>query len=874
MNGRPDSSSSDEGYFALPPKPTPPVAANSRATPDPLRKNRRASTFSDASAASNSASPRPASAASSTSRHNRRQPAQPAPPTNNYYTAASQQQQQKQQHDLPFNDRTAEERMQQHREQLQHFEQYHEQEQQSQQLHYGQHHEQLQQYEQHPAFERHPSGEQQHPALDQHPAFGAPRASSEAGSVGRNDTPNSLRSREVGRTGRLRADSGRSHHSQSPPQNQQPHRPPAEEPPVNPFPQFHQQYWPPPSRMTSTSTTAGRRGSPPPPETPATAVNELPPFRIGDPPHQALPGAAGRRRPPPTQINVAPSPISTTATAIPGTGPVPAPRPWTPTEQPGSYPHGPPTVWYGTGGQNSEDNLQEQEDRPDSRSSRTSRPDPPSQPSIPSLPSLPTQPTQSRYYQVRQQENGDALGHNRVYSVHEHAPEVLESDFQRISLNASPPPSYASLSPGAGRGAGQQAGTAQGYPDEKRTVVVGAAAPPTSTHPAFQNDPNRTSPSGDGQRQNSQQWPQPQAQQQQQQPQQQQPQHSGQSQQFHPDQHQQQPPQPQFSPPPQGAGPSAPPVLPEGWMAHQDSNSGAYYYIHIATSHTQWDPPTAEDIAALAPPAGPSHVPAPLKMAQPMQTPGFAAPGTPGFPIKGGFLPQTPGFAPGTPGFPPGTPGFPPIMSPGYPPKVNPYDSMPNTPGFYNPPPTPLPNAGIVMYNPAPVNGEYFGPYLRYTNMNLEHGIWYGSILLVTEYMQPPTVHIHRSRDLSPNPPQLKASAIYTHRTWTFFRYDIDLPMEDGDMWTYAISTPVGCTRYEFLVAARDDRNWRFISTSCNDFSMSVRSEERSRLGGHGFMWKDLMQKHLDCGGFHAQIGNGDQVYADRMWRELPSLKV
>lgn len=212
-------------------------------------------------------------------------------------------------------------------------------------------------------------------------------------------------------------------------------------------------------------------------------------------------------------------------------------------------------------------------------------------------------------------------------------------------------------------------------------------------------------------------------------------------------------------------------------------------------------------------------------------------------------------------------------MSPGYPPKVNPYDSMPNTPGFYNPPPTPLPNAGIVMYNPAPVNGEYFGPYLRYTNMNLEHGIWYGSILLVTEYMQPPTVHIHRSRDLSPNPPQLKASAIYTHRTWTFFRYDIDLPMEDGDMWTYAISTPVGCTRYEFLVAARDDRNWRFISTSCNDFSMSVRSEERSRLGGHGFMWKDLMQKHLDCGGFHAQIGSGDQVYADRMWRELPSLK-
>ena len=93
-------------------------------------------------------------------------------------------------------------------------------------------------------------------------------------------------------------------------------------------------------------------------------------------------------------------------------------------------------------------------------------------------------------------------------------------------------------------------------------------------------------------------------------------------------------------------------------------------------------------------------------------------------------------------------------------------------------------------------------------------------------------------------------------------------------MWTYAISTPMGCTRYEFLVAAREERTWRFIAHSCNDFSVSVKPEEKARLGGPGFMWKDLMQKHLDCGGFHAQLGGGDQIYADRMWKEIPALKV
>ena len=37
-------------------------------------------------------------------------------------------------------------------------------------------------------------------------------------------------------------------------------------------------------------------------------------------------------------------------------------------------------------------------------------------------------------------------------------------------------------------------------------------------------------------------------------------------------------------------------------------------------------------------------------------------------------------------------------------------------------------------------------------------------------------------------------------------------------------------------------------------------------------MWKDVLQKHAECGGFHAQIGLGGQIYADRLWQDVPML--
>ena len=584
---------------------------------------------------------------------------------------------------------------------------------------------------------------------------------------------------------------------------------------VNPYPNYYQQYWPPPGESTSdglapsgglniqnpagvnrlsstasTSTTKAQRGSPPPPETPIGPHGDTPGRGI-----EARFAAAGTARtstltslqaqnaatahraaqyaqPARTQDNSAQQQPDLTR------------RPWTPTEQPGSQPHGPPTVYQGPGQASGS---------------------PPVQTPIPQKETTSSSPP---------------LGRTT-------APTALEQDFQRMHVTSSPPPAY---SP-----AGSSATGAQGYPNEKRSQAVEAAATGATVgtatgvttavnsstqsgnqgHPAFANDAPRP------QMATAQQPPHPSTQASAQIP-------------------------TKSSPVPAGPGPASPPPLPEGWIHHLDPNSGQYYYIHLPTQSTQWEFPKG---------------PTPLNLNEPLSPTGSAhfgnALASPGLSAFSGKPLASPGFQPSTPGYSDS------IMSM--------QSSTLTVAGFSGPPPS----AGVDMYRIAPTNAVYFGPYLRYTNMDLERGIWLGSILLVTDAPQPPTIHIHQSIDLSPNPRQLKASQISVHQRWTFYRYDIDLQMEEhtSAKWTYAITSHLGCTRYEFLVAGRNETNWRLIATSGNDFSLNVNANERARVGGIGHMWKDIMQKHVECGGFHTQLGLGDQIYADRIWKEIPLLK-
>ncbi|GJC92129.1 WW domain-containing protein [Colletotrichum higginsianum] len=404
---------------------------------------------------------------------------------------------------------------------------------------------------------------------------------------------------------------------------------------------------------------------------------------------------------------------------------------------------------------------------------------------------------------------------------------VLEQDYQRLGLN-DPPPAYSSVTPPSNssypaekqRPAQQRAdstpsvATSAAQPPLKKPATVGPAAaglasPSLQGHPAFANDPR---PEQNGQSSAAQSAPVVQT--------------------------------VQTPASFQGAGPSSPPPLPEGWIAHLDQNSGQYYYIHLASQATQWEFPKG--------PNPMQHEAAPLSpttstYGNPLASPMFGKQslGSPMFP------PQTPGYAES-------------IMSVAA-------SQTPTTAGFSGPPPS----AGVDMYRIQPTNGVYFGPYLRYCNMDFEKGLWLGSIMIVTDAPQPPTIHIHPSNDLSPNPRQLTPHNIFTHQRWTFYKYDIDLPMSEhgNERWTYAVTSHLGCTRYEFVIAGRHEIGWRFVAHSNNDFAASTSQAERSKLGGVGFMWKDVLQKNVDCGGFHVQLGLGNQIYGDRLWKEVPLLK-
>ncbi|KAI5269765.1 hypothetical protein E4T47_06800 [Aureobasidium subglaciale] len=594
-----------------------------------------------------------------------------------------------------------------------------------------------------------------------------------------------------------------------------------------------QQYYPPPTAATlqppsagvnrlsssaSTSTTRAQRGSPPPPETPILGR----PVGTFDTAYPYAQTAAASR------TNQYANPAARPPTMSPSQHPVEVPRPWTPTEQPGSYPHGPPVAFQGdtevppaTNYQNPTIASYQSPPQPSQNRGYQGSPSHPTQQFVtPPVPQFGVPITQSsspaQPAQYLQSPQNNQPGSRMSFSPQTHP---LEQDIQRLQVGDEPPPAYSSVS--------QQrlfsGAASQAYLNDKR--LSNASLPSTASssqdpnvrrHPAFANDLSQPVV---------------------QQPVVQQPVASTQHTALTPI---------QITSPSPGASitPASPPPLPEGWIAHLDQNSGQYYYIHLPTQSTQWEFPKGPTPLNLQEPLSPTGT-----FANPMASPAMNAFNQP-------------------------------LASPGFPPQTASYhrDSImsmnnlasPTVAGFTGPPPT----AGVDMYKVVPTNGVYFGPYLRYTNIDLERGLWLGSILLVTDMPQPPTIHIHQTTDLSPNPRQLKANPIYQHQRWTFYRYDVDLVMDDQDTkWTYAITSHLGCTRYEFLVAGRYETSWRFVSHSGNDFALNVSANERARLGGIGPMWKDVLQKHVECGGFHAQLGLGGQIFGDRLWKEVPTLR-
>ncbi|KAG5982475.1 hypothetical protein E4U55_001846 [Claviceps digitariae] len=570
----------------------------------------------------------------------------------------------------------------------------------------------------------------------------------------------------------------------------------------------------------SNSTTRANRGSPPPPETPIVDPGHVPGEGIEA--RYAASGISGTATLTSLQAHQAQSAAAAQRLAQ-YSNQRPVQRPWTPTETPDQAPSGPPTVYQGANVISS----------PEPRSEAISAP--------------PTQTT----HPPAQNPNLGSWGSPENRAGPNAAPPVqvgvLEQDFQRLGTK-TPPPAYSSVNPNGSSAyprdkqrpqhgpAGTVATTAAtaGRPQTSPPTATAAATVPPAVSSSASSPPSKPAAAAAASAGLLS-------------PALQHPGHPAFANDPRPEipSGGQSSSQSALSPSMtlQSQTPASPPPLPEGWIAHLDQNSGQYYYIHLATQATQWEFPKG---------------PNPIQHEQAPLSPTASTYGNPlTSPMFGKQAMASPMFSPHTPGYAES------IMSVA--------SQTPTAAGFTGPPP----GAGVEMYRIQPTNGVYFGPYLRYVNMDVENGIWMGSILIVTDAPQPPTIHIHPSTDLSPNPRQLEPRSIYTHQRWTFYKYDVHLSMSDAgtERWTYAVTSHLGCTRYEFVVAGRYELAWRFIAHSGNDFATSTSQNERARLGGVGFMWKDVLQKNVDCGGFHVQLGLGDQIYGDRLWKEVPLLK-
>ncbi|KAK9493397.1 hypothetical protein V1508DRAFT_438992 [Lipomyces doorenjongii] len=180
-----------------------------------------------------------------------------------------------------------------------------------------------------------------------------------------------------------------------------------------------------------------------------------------------------------------------------------------------------------------------------------------------------------------------------------------------------------------------------------------------------------------------------------------------------------------------------------------------------------------------------------------------------------------------------------------------------------------------TVYRAVPSNGMFFGPYLRYGNLDLNTGTWYGSVMIVIGSKVAPYFQIHPTNDIG-QIRAIEARQIYQFENFRFFRYNIalkQLPGNTGQFWTYAITHQGNTLTYKFIVAGMQETEWKFMAFSCADFSLSVKEGERAELGGIGYLWEDVITKHHQIGGLHAMLGGGDQIYADRMWKEISSLQ-
>lgn len=133
-------------------------------------------------------------------------------------------------------------------------------------------------------------------------------------------------------------------------------------------------------------------------------------------------------------------------------------------------------------------------------------------------------------------------------------------------------------------------------------------------------------------------------------------------------------------------------------------------------------------------------------------------------------------------------------------------------------------SVGVDVYKVMLINGVYFGLYLCYVNMDLEKGVWFGSIMIVIDVLQFFIIYIYFSMDFFFNFWQFVLNNIYVYQRWIFWKYDVVFQMLDYgiERWMYVVILYLGCIWYEFVVVGCYEIGWCMFVYFGNDFVLSI----------------------------------------------------
>lgn len=177
------------------------------------------------------------------------------------------------------------------------------------------------------------------------------------------------------------------------------------------------------------------------------------------------------------------------------------------------------------------------------------------------------------------------------------------------------------------------------------------------------------------------------------------------------------------------------------------------------------------------------------------------------------------------------------------------------------------------------------GPFINCRGTDTSGLHWLGSVLHIQHHTYPPpTLTLldpaspHAAHAI-PSPP---AILLYTHKSWSFYRFDVTLPMlppGGGSTGARKITYSVqGVEPGEFWVPGREE-GWHWAFYSCNGFSNTMTDKEKDDMG-FGNLWDDVRARH-QANPLHVMVGGGDQLYNDevfdlaplKQWLKIPDRK-